>query len=107
MPAVRWEYPGSTLRTIRAAVDANAKTGTLGIRIGLGWAKSHRFTTGQCPVMRYNRQLMMCILHDKVRIAKAVNATVISLEDAPQGYIDFDRGAAKKFVLDPHAALAR
>ena len=28
------------------------------IRIGLGWAKSHSFTTGQCPVMRYNRQLM-------------------------------------------------
>jgi glutathione-independent formaldehyde dehydrogenase len=57
--------------------------------------------------MRYNRQLMMCILHEKIQIAKAVNATVISLEDAPQGYIDFDRGAAKKFVLDPHGALAR
>ena len=25
--------------------------------------------------MRYNRQLMMAILHDKVQIAKAVNAT--------------------------------
>ena len=24
--------------------------------------------------MKYNRQLMMAILHDKVRIAKAVNA---------------------------------
>ena len=107
MPAAHWEYPGSTLRMIRAAVDENAKTGMLGIRIGLGWAKSHHFTTGQCPVMRYNRQLMMCILHDKVQIAKAVNATVISLEDAPQGYNDFDRGAAKKFVLDPHGALAR
>ena len=30
----------------------------LGIRIGLGWAKSHCFHTGQCPVMKYNRQLM-------------------------------------------------
>ncbi len=99
--------PGLYVTDDPGAVDANAKTGMLGIRIGLGWAKSHRFTTGQCPVMRYNRQLMMCILHDKVQIAKAVNATVISLEDAPQGYIDFDRGAAKKFVLDPHGALAR
>ena len=99
--------PGLYVTDDPGAVDENAKTGMLGIRIGLGWAKSHRFTTGQCPVMRYNRQLMMCILHDKVQIAKAVNATVISLEDAPQGYIDFDRGAAKKFVLDPHGALAR
>jgi glutathione-independent formaldehyde dehydrogenase len=39
-------------------VDENAKVGNLGIRIGLGWAKSHDFTTGQCPVMRYHRTLM-------------------------------------------------
>jgi glutathione-independent formaldehyde dehydrogenase len=98
--------PGLYVTEDPGGVDANAKTGTLGIRIGLGWAKSHRFTTGQCPVMRYNRQLMMCILHDKVQIAKAVNATVIPLEDAPQGYRDFDKGAARKFVLDPHGVLA-
>ena len=87
-------------------IDDNAKVGQLGIRIGLGWAKSHSFTTGQCPVMRYHRQLMMAILHDKVAIAKAVNATVISLAEAPQGYIDFDKGAAKKFVIDPHKSVA-
>ena len=52
--------------------------------------------------MRYHRQLMMAILNDKVQIAKAVNATVISLEEAPKGYVDFDKGAAKKFVLNPH-----
>ena len=56
--------------------------------------------------MRYHRQLMMAILHDKVQIAKAVNATVISLDDAPQGYKDFDKGAAAKYVLDPHHMLA-
>jgi glutathione-independent formaldehyde dehydrogenase len=99
--------PGLYVTGDPGGVDENAKIGTLGIRIGLGWAKSHRFTTGQCPVMRYNRQLMMCILHDKVRIAKAVNATVIALEDAPRGYRDFDQGAARKFVLDPHGMLAR
>lgn len=49
---------------------------------------------------------MMAILHDKVQIAKAVNATAIRLEDAPQGYRDFDNGALKKFVLDPHGLLA-
>jgi len=99
--------PGLYVTGDPGGVDENAKIGTLGIRIGLGWAKSHRFTTGQCPVMRYNRQLMMCILHDKVQIAKAVNATVIALEDAPRGYRDFDQGAARKFVLDPHGMLAR
>ena len=74
--------------------------------LGLGWAKSHAFQTGQTPVLRYNRQLMQAILRDKIRIAKAVNVTVIKLEDAPKGYVDFDKGAAKKFVLDPHALLA-
>src|SRR5213082_1114397 len=87
-------------------VDANAKIGMLGIRIGLGWAKSHCLTTGQCPVMRYNRNLMMCILHDKVQIAKNVNVTVIDLDEAPRGYKDFDKGAAKKFVIDPHDLIA-
>src|SRR5499427_3314679 len=91
--------PGLYVTGDPGGIDANAKIGMLGIRIGLGWAKSHHFTTGQCPVMKYNRQLMQCILHDKVHIAKAVNATVIALENAPQGYRDFDHGAAKKFVL--------
>jgi glutathione-independent formaldehyde dehydrogenase len=71
----------------------------------LGWAKSLSFATGQCPVMRYHRQLMMAILNDKVQIAKAVNATVIPLEDAPQGYRDFDKGAARKYVLNPHGLI--
>jgi glutathione-independent formaldehyde dehydrogenase len=55
--------------------------------------------------MMYNRQLMMAILHDKARIADAVNVQVISLDEAPSGYRDFDQGAAKKFVLDPHGSV--
>lgn len=98
--------PGLYVTGDPGAADDLAKEGTLGIRIGLGWAKSHVFTTGQCPVMRYNRQLMMAILHDKIRIADAVNVQVISLDDAPAGYRDFDRGAATKFVLDPHGVVA-
>jgi glutathione-independent formaldehyde dehydrogenase len=94
--------PGLYVTEDPGAADPNAKTGNLSIRIGLGWAKSHVFTTGQCPVMKYNRELMMAILYDKIEIAKAVNVTVIKLDEAPQGYKDFDHGAAKKFVLDPH-----
>ncbi len=103
--AGRVGIPGLYVTGDPGAADENAKVGQLGVRIGLGWAKSLAFTTGQCPVMRYNRQLMMAILHDRVQIAKAVNATVIPLEQAPQGYQDFDKGAAKKFVLNPHGLV--
>jgi glutathione-independent formaldehyde dehydrogenase len=88
-----------------AATDP-AKVGSLSVRLGLGWAKSHSFATGQCPVMRYHRPLMMAILGDRVEIARNVNATVIPLDEAPRGYTEFDTGAAKKFVLDPHGLLA-
>jgi glutathione-independent formaldehyde dehydrogenase len=97
--------PGLYVTGDPGAIDENAKVGQLGVRLGLGWAKSLAFTTGQTPVMRYHRQLMMAILHDKIQIAKAVNATVIRLEDAPQGYKDFDKGAAKKFVMNPHGLI--
>jgi glutathione-independent formaldehyde dehydrogenase len=98
--------PGLYVTGDPGAADEKAKIGMLGIRIGLGWAKSHHFTTGQCPVMQYNRQLMNAILYDKIQIAKAVNVQVITLDDAPQGYKDFDKGAAKKFVFDPHGLIA-
>jgi glutathione-independent formaldehyde dehydrogenase len=94
--------PGLYVTGDPGAVDDAAKEGSLSIRIGLGWAKSHSFTTGQCPVMRYHRGLMQMILNDKAHIADAVNATVITLDEAPDGYRDFDKGAAKKFVLNPN-----
>jgi len=73
-----------------------AKQGSLSIRLGLGWAKAQSFHTGQTPVIRYNRQLMMAILHGRLNIAEIVNAKVISLEEAPKGYETFDQGAAAK-----------
>jgi glutathione-independent formaldehyde dehydrogenase len=45
---------------------------------------------------------MEMILHDRAHIADAVNATV---DEAPEGYADFDKGAAKKFVLNPHGDI--
>jgi glutathione-independent formaldehyde dehydrogenase len=97
--------PGLYVTDDPRGVDADAQTGTLKVRLGLGWAKAHRFYTGQTPVMKYHRQLAMAILHDKVQIAKAVNATVISLDDAPRGYEEFDKGASRKYVLNPNGAL--
>jgi len=97
--------PGLYVTGDPGGVDEAAKEGSLSLRLGLGWAKSLSFTTGQCPVMKYNRQLMMAILHDKVQIARAVGATPISLEDAPRGYAEFDAGAPKKYVLNPNGYI--
>jgi glutathione-independent formaldehyde dehydrogenase len=97
--------PGLYVTGDPGASDEAAKQGSLSIRLGLGWAKSLTFVTGQCPVMRYNHYLMQAILHDRVQIAKAVNATPISLDDAPRGYAEFDQGAARKYVLDPHGMV--
>ena len=94
--------PGLYVTGDPGAVDDAAKVGSLSIRLGLGWAKSLAFTTGQCPVMKYHRGLMNAILHDKVQIGDAVNATVIGLDQAPQGYAEFDSGVARKYVIDPH-----
>ncbi|ADV83490.1 formaldehyde dehydrogenase, glutathione-independent [Terriglobus saanensis] len=99
--------PGLYVTEDPGAADAAGKTGNLSLRFGLGWAKSHRFYTGQTPVLKYNRQLMQAILHGRIPIAKIVNATVISLGDAAEGYKAFDSGAAKKFVLDPHGLLGK
>ncbi|TVP83928.1 MAG: formaldehyde dehydrogenase, glutathione-independent [Alkalicoccus sp.] len=97
--------PGLYVTGDPGGVDEDAKEGTLKIRLGLGWAKAHTFVTGQTPVMRYHRELMNSILSGRAQIAKAVNATVISLDEAPTGYQQFDKGASKKFVIDPHGML--
>jgi glutathione-independent formaldehyde dehydrogenase len=99
--------PGLYVTEDPGAKDDAARKGSLSLRFGLGWAKSHSFSTGQTPVLKYNRALMMAVLYDRIHIAKAVNATVIPLDQAPQGYADFDRGVARKFVIDPHGLLAQ
>ncbi|WP_237478860.1 formaldehyde dehydrogenase, glutathione-independent [Lichenibacterium dinghuense] len=98
--------PGLYVTEDPGAVEEGARTGNLSLRFGQGWAKSQSFHTGQTPTLRYNRQLMQAILHDRLPIAEVVNATVIPLEQAAEGYKSFDDGAAKKFVLDPHGLLA-
>ncbi|MCG7621921.1 formaldehyde dehydrogenase, glutathione-independent [Epibacterium sp. Ofav1-8] len=98
--------PGLYVTEDPGAVDAAAKQGSLSMRFGLGWAKAQSFHTGQTPVLKYNRQLMQAILHERLPIADIVNATIIPLEDAAKGYASFDKGVAQKFVLDPHGMLA-
>lgn len=101
----RLGIPGLYVTGDPGAQDADSKIGTLKIRIGLGWAKSHTFVTGQTPVMQYNRELMMAIMSGKAQIAKAVNAKKISINEAPSAYQVFDKGASVKFVIDPHGTV--
>jgi glutathione-independent formaldehyde dehydrogenase len=98
--------PGLYVTEDPGAVDDAAKSGNLSMRFGLGWAKAQSFHTGQTPVLKYNRQLMQAILHDRLPIADIVNATIMPLDEAAEGYKSFDSGVAKKFVLDPHGMLA-
>ena len=97
--------PGLYVTGDPGGIDEAAKKGSLSLSLGTGWAKSLSFTTGQCPVMKYNRGLMMAILNDKVHIAKNVNAKAITLDEAPRGYKEFDAGAATKYVLNPNGYL--
>jgi glutathione-independent formaldehyde dehydrogenase len=106
-PAGGIGIPGLYVTADPGAKDKAAQKGNLSLGFGLGWAKSQRFYTGQTPVLKYNRALMQAILHDRIPIAKVVNATVIGLDEAPQGYADFDKGAAKKFVIDPNGMVMK
>ena len=63
--------PGLYVTEDPGAKDEASQKGNLRMRFGLGWAKSQRFFTGQTPVLKYNRQLMHAILHDRLPIAKS------------------------------------
>ncbi|NIF20885.1 MULTISPECIES: formaldehyde dehydrogenase, glutathione-independent [Pantoea] len=98
--------PGLYVTADPGAHEKAAQEGSLSLKFGLGWSKAQSFHTGQTPVLRYNRQLMNAILHDRLPIAKIVNAQVIPLEEAAQGYAQFDAGVAAKYILDPHGEIS-
>lgn len=97
--------PGLYVTEDPGAPDEESKEGTLKVNFGVGWSKAHEFVTGQTPAMKYNRDLMKLIFSGKAKIAEAVNAQVITLDEAPDGYDKFDDGVSKKFVIDPHDYL--
>ena len=103
--AGRIGIPGLYVTDDPGAADTAAQHGNLSVRLGLGWAKSHSFFTGQTPVMKYHRNLMQAILWDRINIADVVNVQVITLDKAPEGYAEFDAGVPKKFVIDPHGLI--
>src|ERR1700744_2767642 len=99
--------PGLYVVKDPGAPNEDSQNGILKVRFGKGWSKSLHFHTGQAPVLQYNRQLMQAILHDRIPIAKIVNATGIPLDDGPQGDKDFDKGVPKKLVLNPNGLIKK
>lgn len=90
------------------AKTKQAKEGKMLLDFGKVWIKSPSLVGGQAPVMRYNRQLMQAILWGRMDYLTDVVATeVITLDDAPEAYKDFNAGAAKKYIIDPHGSSGR
>lgn len=85
-----------------AASELN-KRGKMALGLPKAWVKSPTFTAGQCPVMRYNRDLMMSILWDRMPyLTSLANTEIIPLDKAVEAYKIFDDGSPKKYVIDPH-----
>ena len=95
--------PGLYLPEDPGGADEMRKKGFQTINAGLAWVKGHSIWGGQCPVMKYHRELMEAILHDRIHPGQQLNITMIPLEQAAEAYAEFDNGAAKKFVFNPHS----
>ena len=83
-----------------------AKKGQLPLAFSKAWIKSPQLTGGQAPIMKYNRDLMMAILLDRMPyLGEVINTEVISLDQAPDAYRIFSDGSPKKFIIDPHGSV--
>ena len=60
---------------------------------------------GQCPVMAYHRELMLCILHSRISVAAALNVKVISLDEAEKAYDVFSKGEPVKYIFGQQHTL--
>ncbi|CAA2141673.1 glutathione-independent formaldehyde dehydrogenase [Hyphomicrobium sp. ghe19] len=102
-PAGAMGVPGVYTNMDPGAPNSLNKQGKMALDLPKAWVKSPKMTAGQCPVMRYNRELMMAIIWGRMpTLTSMLNTEVISLDDAPKAYETFGAGAANKFVIDPH-----
>jgi len=99
--------PGLYIPLDPKSASISGKVGRPAFAFGKAWDKALAISTGQVPVMRYNRQLMNMILFDRVSLSRILNTTPIKLEEASEAYRIFSEGAAQKFVFDPKGVLAK
>jgi len=98
--------PGAYLIPDPKPVDKDAGEGVYKLMFGKLWNKRISIVgTGQCPVKRYNRKLMMAILHNKLSVSKLLNTKIISLDEAPKAFQAFNKGQAMKLIIDPHSSI--
>jgi glutathione-independent formaldehyde dehydrogenase len=71
------------------AANEAAQQGRVSFDYGTFFTKGQRMGTGQCPVMRYNRQLRDLIVEGRARPSFIVSHE-LPLEQAPEGYARFD-----------------
>ena len=105
-PAGAMGIPGVYTNLDPGAPNSLNKHGEMALNFPKAWVKSPSFTAGQCPVMRYNRDLMMAILWDRMPyLTPLMNTEIIPLEKAVEAYEIFHDGSANKFVIDPHGSV--
>jgi glutathione-independent formaldehyde dehydrogenase len=98
--------PGVYLPVDPGATGEN-KVGTYKLAFGKAWNKGLEIKGGQCPVMKYNRLLLEAILSGRLEVAKYLNATIITLEEAPQAYELMNKGEPRKYIIDPHGIITQ
>jgi glutathione-independent formaldehyde dehydrogenase len=102
-PAGAMGIPGVYTNLDPGAPTELNKKGLMALGFPAAWVKSPSFTAGQCPVMHYNRDLMMAILWGRMPyLTPLLSTEVISLDSAVEAYQIFGEGSPKKFVIDPH-----
>lgn len=86
-PAGAIGIPGVYTDQDPGAPTTLSKEGKMAWAFPRAWVKSPSFTAGQCPVMHYNRELMMAILWNRMPyLAPLLSTEIIPLEKAPEAY---------------------
>ena len=94
--------PGLYVPSDPGGVSEAAKRGALSINFGKLFEKGLRLGTGQCNVKRYNARLRDLIISGRASPDFVVSHEV-SLEEAPEAYVKFDRREEgyTKVILHP------
>jgi len=87
------------------ASDQMSGQGVLPFPIGTAFMKGITVKSGQCPVMKYNADLLRCIMSDRLNLAKFLNMKIVDMKDLPTAYDMFSRGEPMKLVCDPNGLL--
>ena len=86
----------------------DAKKGRMHIDFGKAWVKSQHAMWGQCPVMKYNRELMRAILAGRMEyLCKASMSSTSHSTRRQRLTAPSTRAWPKKFVIDPHGSVRK